>query len=150
MKGLNKVHFFQLTKQSSKEERLAKLRKSLEALGLLGKIDIIGIAKKLEEIFFFGDSIPLYLDKRSESLKIIQRLRNEAHRFGIKHHRNKRSKNTLTTSLEKIEGIGEKTIQKLLSYFGSIDKIREAKREEIENLISKSKTATLLLSLKKK
>ena len=121
----------------------------MEALGLLGKIDIIGIAKKLEEIFFFGDSIPLYLDKRSESLKIIQRLRNEAHRFGIKHHRNKRSKNTLTTSLEKIEGIGEKTIQKLLSYFGSVNKIREAKREEIEKLISKSKTATLLLSFKK-
>ena len=130
--------------------QLSSAAKSLEKLGLLGKIDIIGIAKKLEEIFFFGDSIPLYLDKRSESLKIIQRLRNEAHRFGIKHHRNKRSKNTLTTSLEKIEGIGEKTIQKLLSHFGSVDKIREAKRKEIENLISKSKTATLLLSLKKK
>ena len=130
--------------------QVSSAAKSLELLGLLGKIDIIGIAKKLEEIFFFGDSIPLYLDKRSESLKIIQRLRNEAHRFGIKHHRNKRSKNTLTTSLEKIEGIGEKTIQKLLSHFGSVDKIREAKREEIENLISKSKTATLLLSLKKK
>ena len=130
--------------------QVSSAAKSLESLGLLGKIDVIGIAKKLEEIFFFGDSIPLYLDKRSESLKIIQRLRNEAHRFGINHHRNKRSKNTLTTSLEKIEGIGEKTIQKLLSHFGSVDKIREAKREEIENLISKSKTATLLLSLKKK
>ena len=130
--------------------QLSSAAKSLESLGLLGKIDIIGIAKKLEEIFFFGDSIPLYLDKRSESLKIIQRLRNEAHRFGINHHRNKRSKNTFTTSLEKIEGIGEKTIQKLLSHFGSVDKIREAKIKEIENLISKSKTATLLLSLKKK
>ena len=129
--------------------QLSSAAKSLEKLGLLGKIDIIGIAKKLEEIFFFGDSIPLYLDKRSESLKIIQRLRNEAHRFGIKHHRNQRSKNTLTTSLDNIEGIGEKTIQKLLSHFGSVDKIREAKRKEIENLISKSKTATLLLSLKK-
>ena len=129
--------------------QLSSAAKSLEKLGLLSKIDIIGIAKKLEEIFFFGDSIPLYLDKRSESLKIIQRLRNEAHRFGIKHHRNKRSKNTFTTSLDNIEGIGEKTIQKLLSHFGSVDKIREAKRKEIENLISKSKTATLLLSLKK-
>lgn len=129
--------------------QLSSAAKSLESLGLLGKIDIIGIAKKLEEIFFFGDSIPLYLDKRSESLKIIQRLRNEAHRFGIKHHRNQRSKNTFTTSLDKIEGIGEKTIQKLLSHFGSVEKIREAKRETLENLISKSKTSTLLLSLKK-
>ena len=129
--------------------QLSSAAKSLESLGLLGKIDVIGIAKKLEEIFFFGDSIPLYLDKRSESLKIIQRLRNEAHRFGIKHHRNKRSKNTFTTSLDNIEGIGEKTIQKLLSHFGSVEKIREAKRKEIENLISKSKTATLLLSFKK-
>ena len=129
--------------------QLSSAAKSLESLGLLGKIDIIGIAKKLEEIFFFGDSIPLYLDKRSESLKIIQRLRNEAHRFGIKHHRNQRSKNTFTTSLDNIEGIGEKTIQKLLSHFGSVEKIREAKRETLENLISKSKTATLLLSLKK-
>ena len=129
--------------------QLSSAAKSLEKLGLLSKIDIIGIAKKLEEIFFFGDSIPLYLDKRSESLKIIQRLRNEAHRFGIKHHRNKRSKNTFTTSLDNIEGIGEKTIQKLLSHFGSVEKIREAKRETLENLISKSKTATLLLSLKK-
>ena len=130
--------------------QLSSAAKSLESLGLLGKIDVIGIAKKLEEIFFFGDSIPLYLDKRSESLKIIQRLRNEAHRFGIKHHRNKRSKNTFTTSLDKIEGLGEKTIQKLLSHFGSVEKIREAKRKDIENLISKSKTATLLLSLEKK
>ena len=129
--------------------QLSSAAKSLEKLGLLSKIDIIGIAKKLEEIFFFGDSIPLYLDKRSESLKIIQRLRNEAHRFGIKHHRNKRSKNTFTTSLDNIEGIGEKTIQILLSHFGSVEKIREAKRETLDNLISKSKTATLLLSLKK-
>ena len=129
--------------------QLSSAAKSLEKLGLLGKIDVIGIAKKLEEIFFFGDSIPLYLDKRSESLKIIQRLRNEAHRFGIKHHRNQRSKNTFTTSLDNIEGIGEKTIQILLSNFGSVEKIREAKRETLENLISKSKTATLLLSLKK-
>lgn len=129
--------------------QISSAAKSLEELGLLGKIDIIGIAKKLEEIFFFGDSIPLYLDKRSESLKIIQRLRNEAHRFGIKHHRNKRSKNTFTTSLDTIKGIGETTIQKLLSHFGSVEKIREAKREEIENLISKSKTFILIEFLNK-
>ena len=130
--------------------QLSSAAKSLEKLGLIGKIEIIGIAKRLEEIFFLGDPIPIYLDKRSESLKIIQRLRNEAHRFGINHHRNKRSINTFTTSLDDIEGIGEKTIQKLISHFGSIDKIREAKIEEIEKLINKSKTKTLLLSLKKK
>ena len=129
--------------------QLSSAAKSLEKLGLLGKIDIIGIAKKLEEIFVIGDSIPLYLDKKSESLKIIQRLRNEAHRFGIKHHRNKRSKNTFRTSLDNIEGIGDRTIQKLLSHFGSVEKVRKAKRETLENLISKNKTATLLLSLKK-
>ena len=99
--------------------QLSSAAKSLEELGLIGKIDIIGIAKKLEGIFFFGDSIPLYLDKRSESLKIIQRLRNEAHRFGIKHHRNKRSKNTFTTSLDKIEGIGEKTIHVPIPLYSS-------------------------------
>lgn len=129
--------------------QLSSAAKSLEELGLLGTIAVIGIAKKLEEIFFFGDSIPLYLDKRSESLRIIQRLRNEAHRFGIKHHRNQRSKNTFITSLDKIEGIGEKTIQKLLSHFGSVNKIRKSKREEIEKLISIRKTSILLLSFKK-
>ena len=129
--------------------QLSSASKSLEKLGLLGKIDVIAIAKKLEEIFFFGDSIPIYLDKRSESLKLIQRLRNEAHRFAINHHRNKRSKNTFITSLDNIEGIGEKTVQKLLSHFGSIAKIRESKIEDIQTIIGKSKTKILLVFLKK-
>ena len=85
--------------------------KSLEVLGLRGKIAIIGIAKRLEEIYFPDDPVPLYLDKRSETLKIIQQLRNEAHRFGITHHRNKRSKGAIGSELVNIEGIGEKTAQ---------------------------------------
>ena len=129
--------------------QLSSAAKSLEKLGLIGKIEIIGIAKKLEEIFFLNDPIPLYLDKRSESLKLIQQLRNEAHRFGITHHRKKRSKNTFTTSLDEIEGIGDKTIQTLISHFGSVEKIKTAKKEEIVKLIGESKYQKIILSLKK-
>jgi len=129
--------------------QLSSAAKSLEKLGLIGKIKIIGIAKKLEEIFFLNDPIPLYLDKRSESLKLIQQLRNEAHRFGITHHRKKRSKNTFTTSLDEIEGIGDKTIQTLISHFGSVEKIKTAKKEEIVKLIGESKYQKIILSLKK-
>ena len=129
--------------------QLSSAAKSLEKLGLIGKIEIIGIAKKLEEIFFLNDPIPIYLDKRSESLKLIQQLRNEAHRFGITHHRKKRSKNTFTTSLDEIEGIGDKTIQTLISHFGSVEKIKTAKKEEIVKLIGESKCQKIILSLKK-
>ena len=129
--------------------QLSSAAKSLEKLGLIGKIEIIGIAKKLEEIFFLNDPIPIYLDKRSESLKLIQQLRNEAHRFGITHHRKKRSKNTFTTSLDEIEGIGDKTIQTLISHFGSVEKIKTAKKEEIIKLIGKGKCQKIMLSLKK-
>jgi excinuclease ABC subunit C len=129
--------------------QLSSAAKSLDKLGLIGKIEIIGIAKKLEEIFFLGDPIPIYLDKRSESLKLIQQLRNEAHRFGITHHRNKRSKNTFTTSLNEIEGLGEKTIEKLISHFGSVKKIKEAKKEELISLVGESKYHKIILSLKK-
>jgi excinuclease ABC subunit C len=90
---------------------------------LRGKIAIIGIAKRLEEIYFPGDSIPLYLDKKSESLKIIQQLRNEAHRFGITFHRNKRSKAAINSELESIDGVGEKTIQELLRAFKSVKRV---------------------------
>ena len=89
----------------------------------------------LEEIYFPGDSLPLYLDKRSESLKLIQRLRDEAHRFGITHHRNKRSKEKLETSLDKIEGIGQKTVEKLMRHFGSVKKAKAAKKEELEKFL---------------
>tara|TARA_R110001592_G_scaffold91355_1_gene267444 strand:- start:6595 stop:8394 length:1800 start_codon:yes stop_codon:yes gene_type:complete len=113
--------------------------KSIDKLGLRGEITIIGIAKKLEEIYFPGDSIPLYIDKKSESLKIIQYLRNEAHRFGITHHRNKRSKAAITSELDKIEGIGYKTTQQLLWKFKSVARIKKASLQELETAISKQR-----------
>jgi excinuclease ABC subunit C len=111
--------------------QLSSALKSLDVLGLRGKIAIIGIAKRLEEIYFPEDPIPLYLDKKSESLKIIQQLRNEAHRFGIRLHRNKRSKAAINSELESIEGVGEKTAEDLLKEFRSVKRIKEA---SIENL----------------
>lgn len=112
---------------------------ALERLGLRGKIPIIGIAKRLEELFYPGDKYPLYLDKKTETLKIIQQLRNEAHRFGITFHRNKRSKNAIGTELEEITGIGEKTSIELLQHFRSITKVKKASLKELEDLIGNSK-----------
>jgi len=120
--------------------QLSSAVKSLDKLKLRGKIAIIGIAKRLEEIYFPGDSVPLYLDKRSESLKLIQQLRDEAHRFGITHHRKQRGKDILGTSLDKIDGIGPKTVELLISHFGSVKKVMEAKKEELEKLIGKVKS----------
>tara|TARA_R110002020_G_scaffold63170_2_gene168696 strand:+ start:52909 stop:54696 length:1788 start_codon:yes stop_codon:yes gene_type:complete len=119
--------------------QLSSALKSLDALGLRGKIAIIGIAKRLEEIYFPGDSIPLYLDKRSESLKIIQQLRNEAHRFGITFHRNKRSKSAISSELEGIEGIGEKTARELLRDFKSVKRIKEASEENLAKTVGPAK-----------
>ena len=124
--------------------QLSAAVKSLEKLKLRGKIAIIGIAKRLEEIYFPGDRLPLYLDKRSESLKLIQQLRDEAHRFGITHHRNKRSKISLENSLDKIEGIGPKTVELLITHFGSVKKVMEAKKEELIQLIGKAKAEKVL------
>ena len=120
--------------------QLSSAVKSLDKLKLRGKVAIIGIAKRLEEIYFPGDSVPLYLDKRSESLKLIQQLRDEAHRFGIIHHRKQRGKDSLGTSLDKIDGIGPKTVELLISHFGSVKKVMEAKKEELEKLIGKAKS----------
>jgi excinuclease ABC subunit C len=117
--------------------QLSSAVKSLTELGLRGKITIIGIAKRLEEIYFPGDSLPIYIDKRSESLKIIQHLRNEAHRFGITFHRNKRSKAAIKTTLTDIKGIGFRTAQQLLWKFKSVKRIREASLEEIEDAVNK-------------
>ena len=124
--------------------QLSAAVKSLEKLNLRGKIAIIGIAKRLEEIYFPGDRLPLYLDKRSESLKLIQQLRDEAHRFGITHHRNKRSKISLENSLDKIEGIGPKTVELLITHFGSVKKVMEAKKVELIQLIGKAKAEKVL------
>lgn len=118
--------------------QLSSAMKSIDKLGLRGKISLVGIAKKLEEIYFPGDSIPLYIDKRSESLKVIQRLRNEAHRFGITHHRDKRSKGTFQSELLQIEGIGEKTSKQLLKEFASVERIKVMSCDELEKVVSKS------------
>lgn len=119
--------------------QLSAALESLDKLGLRGKVAIIGIAKKLEEIYFPGDSVPLYLDKRSESLKIIQQIRDEAHRFGITHHRNKRDKGTLKTELTEIKGISDLTAQKLLSHFKSVKKIKEVSEIELTEVVGKAK-----------
>ena len=119
--------------------QLSSALKSLEALGLRGKIAIIGIAKRLEELFYPDDPIPLYLDKKSETLKITQQLRNEAHRFGIEHHRNKRSKTALNTELETIPGIGEKTVVELLRHFKSAKRVANAKVDELEDVVGVSR-----------
>jgi len=119
--------------------QLSSAVKSLDKLGLRGKMTIIGIAKKLEEIYFPGDSVPLYIDKRSESLKIIQYARNEAHRFGITHHRNKRAKATVKSELTDIKGISFKTSEQLLLKFRSVKKVKEATEEELAEAIGKAK-----------
>jgi excinuclease ABC subunit C len=129
--------------------QLSSALKSLDDLGLRGKIAIVGIAKRLEELFYPGDSVPLYLDKKSESLKIIQFLRNEAHRFGITHHRDKRSKASLTNSLESIPGIGEKTMITLLKQFKSVKRLQVATENEISNVIGLSKAKKITEFYKK-
>ncbi len=117
--------------------QLSSALKSLKKLGIEKKIPIIGIAKRLEEIYYPGDSLPLYLDKKSESLKVIQFMRDEAHRFGITFHRAKRNKNTLMSELESIEGIGQTTAEKLLTKFKSVKKISLLSVEELESQINK-------------
>ncbi len=119
--------------------QLSSALKSIDDLGLRGKITIIGIAKRLEELFYPGDSIPLYLDKKSETLKVIQQLRNEAHRFGITHHRDKRSKAALNSSIESIPGIGEKTMTTLIQHFKSVKRLKLATEKEISEVVGLSK-----------
>ena len=119
--------------------------KSLKKLKLEKNISIIGIAKKLEEIYTPFDNMPLYIDKRSESLKLIQRLRNEAHRFSLKHHKKKRTKMSLSSSLDNINGVGLKTKELLLKKFNSLNKIRQAEKKDLEKLIGKNKAEKILL-----
>ena len=119
--------------------QLSAALKSLDSLKLSSKIAIIGIAKRLEELFYPSDPIPLYLDKKSETLRIIQQLRNEAHRFGIEHHRNRRSKSALYSKLESISGIGDKTRIQLLKAFKSPQRVSFAKLDELEQIIGFSK-----------
>jgi len=119
--------------------QLSSALKSLDALGLRGEIAIIGIAKRLEELFYPDDPIPLYLDKKSETLKIIQQLRNEAHRFGITHHRNKRSKSALNSELNQISGIGKQTITSLLKHFKSVKRVTNASLDDLTVIIGQDK-----------
>ncbi len=128
--------------------QLSAALKSLEQLGLRGKIAIVGIAKRLEEIYFPEDPVPLYLDKKSESLKVIQQLRNEAHRFGITHHRNRRSKAAISSALEEIDGIGEQTARELLRRFKSVKRVREASLEELTEAVGPAKARKVYESLR--
>lgn len=129
--------------------QLSSAMKSIESLGLKDKISVIGIAKRLEEIYFPGDSVPIYLDKNSYTLKLIQQLRNEAHRFGINFHRDKRSSEMLRSELDDIKGLGPKTKEILLRKFTSVEKIRIADRNELEELLGKSRSEILLKYLKR-
>ncbi|OIP02037.1 MAG: excinuclease ABC subunit C [Bacteroidetes bacterium CG2_30_33_31] len=121
--------------------QLSAAMKSITKLGLRNKIRIIGIAKKLEEIYFPGDTIPLYLNKKSESLKLIQQARDEAHRFGITHHRNKRSKSMTNSELTNIEGIGDKTLELLLKKFKSVKRIKTASKIELTEVIGEHRAS---------
>ncbi|TKC60152.1 excinuclease ABC subunit C [Pedobacter hiemivivus] len=123
--------------------QLSSAMTSLKKLGIEKKVTVIGIAKRLEELFFPGDPYPLYLDKKSETLKIIQQLRDEAHRFGITFHRKKRDQGTLKTELEQIPGIGKTTADKLLQHFKSVKKIKEAKEAELEKVLNKAQLKAL-------
>jgi excinuclease ABC subunit C len=125
--------------------QLSSALKSLKLLGIEKQVTMIGIAKRLEELYYPGDQYPLYLDKKSETLKVIQYLRDEAHRFGITFHRKKRDKGTLATELELIDGIGKATAEKLLKYFKSVKKIREATEEELQEAVN-AKQATAMIA----
>ena len=129
--------------------QLSSAMKSIDSLGLKETLTVIGIAKKLEEIYFPGDSVPIYLDKNSYSLKLIQQLRNEAHRFGINFHRNKRSSDFIKSDLDKIKGIGPGTKDILLKKFNSVDEIKNASKNELEKLVGAGKTSILIRYFKK-
>ncbi len=130
--------------------QLSSAVKSLDVLGLRGKISILGIAKRLEEIYFPNDSIPLYLDKKSETLKILQRARDEAHRFGITFHRNKRSKGALKSGLDTIPGVGPKTKETLLRKFKSFKRIKETSKEDLMHVLGENKGTQLYKQLHSK
>ena len=130
--------------------QLSSSLKSLDILGLRNKIAIIGIAKRLEEIYYPDDPVPLYLDKKSETLKIIQQLRNEAHRFGITHHRNKRSKQALENELEQISGIGKQTVVSLLKHFKSTKRVSQASKLELEKVVGTVRATKIINYYKSK
>ena len=128
---------------------MSSAMKSLTKLGLDTEIGVIGVAKRLEEIYYPNDPVPLYLDKRSPTLKLIQQLRNEAHRFGITHHRNKRLKATIQTELTQIAGIGNATANALLTKFRSVKKIKETNEKALAKVIGAHKTNLVLYHFRK-
>jgi excinuclease ABC subunit C len=130
--------------------QLSSALKIMDELDLRGKIAIIGIAKRLEELFYPGDSVPLYLDKKSETLKVIQQLRNEAHRFGITFHRDKRSKASLVSSMDNIPGIGEKTMETLIKQFKSVKRLKLASEKDISAIIGLSRAKKIVEFYKEK
>ena len=136
-------HLPQLVVIDGGKGQLSSAMKSLDTLNLREKITVIGIAKKLEEIYFPGDSVPIYLDKNSYSLKLIRQLRDEAHRFGINFHRSKRSSGMVKSELDILKGIGPRTKEILLKNFDSIDKIRNTPPDELEKLVGRSKASIL-------
>jgi len=123
--------------------QLSSAVKSLKKLGLYGKVSIVGIAKRLEEIFFPEDSIPLYLDKKSQTLKILQQIRDEAHRFGVKHHRIKRKNNSIKSELEQIPNLGTKSIEVLLSKLKSVKRIKESNLETLEEIVGNKRAKAI-------
>lgn len=127
--------------------QLSSAVEALDEMGLRGVIAVVGIAKRLEEIYFPGDSIPLYIDKNSETLRVVQHLRDEAHRFGITHHRNRRSKSALVSELDGIKGIGPKTAEALLSHFKSVKRIREASQDDIAAVVGPAKAKAVMEGL---
>lgn len=128
--------------------QLSSAVEAFDRLGIRGKVALVGIAKRLEEIYFPGDSVPLYIDKNSESLRVIQHLRDEAHRFGITHHRNRRSKGQTVSALDAIKGVGEKTRTALLTHFKSLKRLREASEEEVATVVGPAKAKTICAALK--
>lgn len=123
--------------------QLSAAVEAFDEMGIRGDVALVGIAKRLEEIYFPGDTLPLYLDKKSPSLRVIQALRDEAHRFGITHHRNKRSKSQTVSELDGIKGIGSATASKLMKHFKSLKRLKEAELSEVESVVGKSKAAIL-------
>lgn len=123
--------------------QLSAAVEAFDEMGIRGDVALVGIAKRLEEIYFPGDTLPLYLDKKSPSLRVIQALRDEAHRFGITHHRNKRSKSQTVSELDGIKGIGAATASKLMKHFKSLKRLKEAELSEVEAVVGKSKAAIL-------
>ncbi len=128
--------------------QLSSAVEAFDRLGIRGKVALVGIAKRLEEIYFPGDSVPLYIDKNSESLRVIQHLRDEAHRFGITHHRNRRSKGQTVSALDAIKGVGEKTRTALLTHFKSLKRLREASEEDVAAVVGPAKAKTICAALK--